>query len=493
MAPNTKLNALTRRLGGIELSTKEHHHDLHTITLQYPAADLLPSDINALHLRAPALQEIRQPPPSIPILSGVQDTSFFLSLAVRPPNPFALPLAPDLTTVAGMLSTVDAAMATRGRTTLQAVSIKGTNNGSIIHKFRLQTDLPNGKTPAVDFTFDDQEFAKLSARRDLAWVSLLNHLIERRSAKAYYHVRSQLVVAYGEEAANTEEASWESTWHSSPTRDARQLLYARLFPDQEANPLPRGDKTLLAQFPCGHESLMRKIQLDALPNSECATCSCPSCGASVLQPEDFKELTFRAMCTRAENFVEAAVLWAQIDRSIQGSKDVVEVSGSALLCAISGALSSLRSMPFISPAETSFQHLRETQIVFSELEDILAGDDDIIVNTAGDLFETMLSTSVQALQESLPEQALTGLSLPPGFTEQLKTMLRRAIILACDRRCTQARPGHQGLHAHNGAFCLGVLAAESYETVNWEDDGTDEEGVVTMDKLTELLNGSSLD
>lgn len=51
-----------------------------------------------------------------------------------------------------------------------------------------------------------------------AWVAALDELINRRSDRAYYHVRNRMAADYGEQAVFAEEAQWGAQWGSKLLR-----------------------------------------------------------------------------------------------------------------------------------------------------------------------------------------------------------------------------------------------------------------------------------
>jgi len=471
--------------------------NLHTLILEYPAAELLPDGNSSPLLEPPTLLQQREAPPKDLTMAGIHDTTFFARLPVQPLNPFAV--APVANTHNGLLSAIEAAVTMPGRTKLQMVSFRDPGGtGDSLHRFRLHTELPGARTSYQDFQLDDSQWCSLLKHSRTTWIRLLNHLIQRMSARAYYHVRSQLIKAYGEEAADAEEAAWAGEWHSQPSRSAQELLFARLFPEEAEGAqslLDGGDRTLLMTPACGHQTMVRKISLLALDGRACSMFACPVCDERVLQPVDDNELLLRSICMRAQTFTANNASWMTLDQDIEDNSDYIWVPAISIMCALNGALGSLKAEMLISPPEMSFIGLIETKLVFAELEEKFGDGDQLVTGSVSGLWDELTDSMSALLENKLPAAALEDGALPPGWIEDIGRMTTRTMRLVSDRQCTICNPRHAGLHKHGDKFFVGVLSTYDY-TQATDDDGVgveeEAEAVTSMDELSRLMGGTEL-
>ncbi|KAK4547785.1 hypothetical protein LTR36_000743 [Oleoguttula mirabilis] len=491
----TKLADLARSLGGIELSTApDKTTRYHTILLKYPVLELLPVGVAQPHLEPPALLQRRVAPPKESDMAGIHDTTFFARLEIQPRNPFALTPVKD--SHAGLLAAIDAASTMVGTTTLEMVSYFAPNGGHRVHRIRLVSRLQAATTTPQDFELTDQELNELLKHKYRAWIRLLNSIVRRISARAYYHVRERLVEACGEKVAASEEAAWIGLWQTRPPRSIQTLLRARLCPEQSGFESNLGDGTgsVLITPPCGHQSMLRKISLVALTAKGCRTFECPACGERVLQPEDDNELGLRNVCLRAQAFVENYSAWTDLDEGITVEQQQIKLPALAVMCAISGALASMKLPILISPPELSFIGLRETSLVFAEIEETFGEGQWTVTGTPKEIFDGLVGLARNAIPKHLDVEPTSEDALPPGWTQNMERWFHRACFLVGERGCEMDDPQHAGLHLHDGDLYCGVLDADEYDNAMQDERLDDDDRRVTsMDELTKLLNGSKLD
>lgn len=497
----TRLGDLARSLGGIELSTRtDSIASLHTLILGYPVLELLPVSVSNPHLEPPALLKEREAPPRDPEEAGIHDTTFFARLPVQPRNPFAL--TPVQNSHMGLLAAIEAACTMPGPTTVEMVSYSDPVTGEVSHRFRLQTKQQAAIIPTFELT--DKGWHEL-LRHDIRidWIRLLKSMVARRSARAYYHVRQRLVAAYGETVANSEEASWADMGNAQPPRSIKDLLVARLCPENRNTTLDDvggGNGSMLITPPCGHQSMMRKISLLALTVEGCVNFGCPTCGARVLRPKDNDELMLETVCLKAHTFVQNYSAWTDLDEGMRDDmteeeqQQRFELPALAVMYSLSGALTSLRLPALISPPELSYIGQQESQLVLAEFEETFGDGEWPVTGTVMEIWDGLEGVVRTALGEKLDASATPEDALPPGWMQNTQRWLNRAIRLVTDRGCRIASPEHRGLHLHDGDFYCGVLKADEYgdETMEADDLEDGDHKVTPMDELTKMLNGSSM-
>lgn len=65
--------------------------------------------------------------------------------------------------------------------------------------------------PPQDFELMVAEWEELMGYADhRSWIGVLKHLVERASAKAFYHARQRLVAKLGRDVADEEERLWQT-------------------------------------------------------------------------------------------------------------------------------------------------------------------------------------------------------------------------------------------------------------------------------------------
>ncbi|KAK5129713.1 hypothetical protein LTR08_002957 [Meristemomyces frigidus] len=468
---------------------------LHTLILSFPVAEMMQTGVAHPHLEPPTYVEQREAPPETPSTAGIHDPHFFARLTVQPRN--AAKLRNVQSGHHGLLTAVAAACEAPGTSTLEVVSYVDPRFKVLVYDFRLRTWLQDGPGPAeLHRIIGPRWAALLRIEGQVAWIRLLNNLVRRASARAYYHVREQLVLAYGEQGANAEEAAWKIPWHASPSRSVQDLLMARLCAGHgNAGPsLLAGGGSLVTTPPCGHRSTVRKIGLLALTSEGSASYSCAFCGARALQEADDDELGVRDVVLGAQAFVENYGPWVDLDGEIAEAGHVVELlTASAMMCALRGTLASFELPVLISPPELSFIGLHETQVVLAGLEVAFGEGYQIVCCTPRELYDNLLSVAQSALWQSTGSPApLSEATLPPGWTANIKRWFTLAVRLVSDRQCDVQDTLHAGLHLHDGDFYLGVLDVNAYAQMEDDEMEHDGGGVTSMDDLSQMLNGSSL-
>ncbi|KAK3070235.1 hypothetical protein LTR53_010808 [Teratosphaeriaceae sp. CCFEE 6253] len=471
---------LSRSLAHVEISKPATAASVHILEFEYPVQVLLP-DGAILHLPQPSQLAQRERPPTDQRNAGVYEISMFAMVPVQPKNPFAVKPAKD--TGGDLVASVEAAACDPGITAIEIVSFSGPSDGPITYRIRLQS--------RGDFELGESEWAKLRTLESrLAWVRVLSNLVNRRSARSYYHVRQLLQTSFGAQSVIADQKSWSTTWDTQPPRSANDLLLARLGLIDAKNSY--GPAT--SKLPCGHTSIVRKISIDALLDSASSRYTCMVCSERVLQAKDDVELMLRTQRRRARMFASSNVdTWLAMKSHINEHEPSIRVSAESLLCALSASLNSLRAPAFIALVEMAFAGFPETRAVFNAFEDTF-GNQSWVKEVKPDVLYEVLIELAESARPSIDGPTVADSVLPEAWYQDFSRWLIRAVRLLTDCGCTKLHSRHEGVHRHGNVVRIG-LQDPTDDTFD-DADGMDEESdgvVVSMAELAGLMGDASLE
>ncbi|KAK4553618.1 hypothetical protein LTR86_009414 [Recurvomyces mirabilis] len=484
MDPTTaSLAVLARSLGNVTLAKKSNRQATTILSMEYPAIELMPGGAE-LDIEQPSLVAQRERPPPDPRTIGIYDTSVFAVLPTSAINPFAVQQSHD--SVTDLFTAIEAVVGEPGKSVLQMVSYSHDDGNTVQHHFKLTT--PSRKTATI-FLSDNQWRKLLKKQYRHPWLTMLSGLVYRRSARSYYHVRDHLYRAFGDHALAVDERAWLDRWDSHSPRSARHLLYARLHISSEE---PRDGK-IAELLPCGHYENIRKIQIFAMKSPACSTYSCERCGCRVLLPEDDRELMLRTERRRMKEYTQTAAEWQKLDDQVLDHPMQSLMHASALRCALAAALGSLRLPTLVCPPELSFLHFAETSAVFNELDDTLQNMNEVVARNAQELYEMLIDCVKVARFHGAESPLVVSGQLPPGWSEDIKRWMTRAVNLLSQRSCSIRLPDHVGFHKHGESVYCGVQRPESVEDLEVVGESLPAEPVTSMAQLANMLSSASID
>ncbi|KAK5680437.1 hypothetical protein LTS10_007365 [Elasticomyces elasticus] len=478
------LAELTGSLAGVRFSkAAPETASSHTLNIEFPVTALL-ADHERLHIPQPSLVGHRQCPSFDQKSAGVPDASIFAMLPIVPPPPsaFAFHVIHAKNSALSLLAAVEVVAQVAGTTTVEVVACEAEDSGTISYRFRFSSTT---STSAVIELNESEWEQLLKKEHSTKWVGLLSNLVHRRSARSYYHVLNRLYAAFGDEGWLAEEDNWTSTWNAEPARDGRELLNARL------KRISTGGGSSLIELPCNHTVMVRDITIIALKTRDCAGYSCSTCGARVLQPEDFKELTLRPMLHRAQDYTATAADWLALDGQAVDDDYKIVVPAASLLCALAAALGSLRAPVLICPPALSFLSFPETSTAFNGL--LITLHDQIWVqeHTALDWYNSLMDNVLNANSERVGS-SINQEVLPSSWSEDLSRWLSRTVRLLAHRGCTKDDPRHHGIHKHRNKLRCGMQRFDGIVSAEHETEEGDEE-VKSMAEITAMLSESSIE
>ena len=209
----------------------------------------------------------------------------------------------------------------------------------VSHRFQLYTCSNDtwGPRGTQDFELNSKERKRLISRvNQIEWITLLNHLVSRRSERAFFEVRDRLKQFYGVDCDAPE--LWTGEWDSEPPRCEEELLMGRLQPvalEDKEGLHGDGDKILHLQLPCGHNISIRKIEILSLTPEACKVQQCPACGQRILQTADDEEISLGGERERMSSFKKTRTTWQILDQKVPTSSGEETFSTAALLQALS--------------------------------------------------------------------------------------------------------------------------------------------------------------
>lgn len=463
----------------------------HVLSFQYPACEHLPEG-SQLRLEPPTTVTQRPEPSIVPEDEGVYDTDFFVTVPIRPRNPFALTEFGDQ--IQALIAAVDSLSCNSGTSEMEVVSFRPAETAETHWRVVLKT-----ASSVQGFVLEPSQWEQLIDSYTHEWIRLLHHLVHRASLRAVYHVRELLFASYGAEAAEAEEALWPTQWDSATPRGVTELFNARLRDATGGVSLlqPGGDTTVLARLPCGHSTLLRKIQIDSLTDEGRVAFGCPECGKSVLQQADYRELIWRNERDRHQKFVSETQAWQGLEHPPE-SRDEGLYPAEAVFQAISAVLGSMRQPMLVSPPELSFLHFPETRKVVMEFERTLTGSTQMMTITPARLFDALIGLALGTKADEDGQQTLADCTLPPTWMDSLELWLTRTVNFLDERACFWKDREHHGLHSHGqclhynkrDAFPLVADADEEEAEPLFESDVEEEEDLVQ--DLIAGIQGASL-
>lgn len=430
----------------------------HILAFEFPAVDLLPPNTHVRIGKPFNIERRRQPDANS--LHPDLGTEFFTILQPENTRSSASPL--DHEGSDRPIQAINSLRDTPGCSRLRVVIFNTKNTSSsdnLIVRFQLQTNTfgPFGETSTKQ-EFELEEggwFSLLFNLHSEPWVDLLHHLVSRASERAYFEVRSRLFEAYGAEVVAAEEERREEMWFSIPPRCVEELFFGRLQPvsdqDQDALSAPGGDRWVNVQLPCGHETLVRKMEIMALTAEACLTQQCPTCSARILQRSDDEEISLGEVCRRVEEYSMTNRMWRSLDDEGRiSSKAMCSFDSRLILDVLDLSLNSFNAPRSICPTSLTpvILYSPATRAIMQHFGRCCSAEVRI---SPSDLFDTLYGL---AMETETGNGIVARIAMPPGWEQFLLRWIIRAINFLIERRCWgDGGEGHEGLHEHADGWC----------------------------------------
>lgn len=459
---------LISRLNGVRLSSSgENERTLkqppgHILAFEFPAVDLLPPNTH-VRIGKPFNIEHRRRPDANSLHPDL-GTEFFTILQPENTRPSSSPL--DHEGSDRLIQAINSLRDIPGSTRLRVVIFNTKNTSSadsLIVRFQLQTSTsgPFGSASTKQ-EFELEEggwFSLLFNLHAEPWVDLLHHLINRASERAYFEVRSKLLEAYGAEVVAAEERRREEMWFSLPPRCVEKLFFNCLRPvsgeDQDALTATSGDRWVNVKLPCGHETLVRKIEIVALTAEACLTQQCPTCSERIMSGSDDEEISLGAECKRVEEYRVTNKMWRSLDdEGFISSKAIHIFNARSVLEVLDLALNSFNAPRSICPPSLIPVNLYSpaTRTIMQHFGSVYGRCCAAEVRISpSEMFDELYSL---AIETETGIGIVGAIAMPPGWEQFLLRWIIRAINFLIERRCWgDGGEGHEGIHGHADGWC----------------------------------------
>lgn len=479
---------LAQAFGAMKIELKDnhlgtHHAKHHTVTFCYPDFSIPIQPTEMPELLPPAKMEHRQHPPHSMTELALYDTEFAVAFPIEKVHTGAH----QNTEYMSLLVAVEKLKGSAGKSTLGVIRVSQEIWESVAYRVRLETEWvgPFQKHPPQDFELSEKEWAEFKAYGGLrAWVGVLGHLVDRTSAKAYYHARQRIMAACGSDEVGKEENSFASKWGIKRALNAADLFLERitfLKENCQNQVMPE------IQLECGHGFWLDAMKTSAINSLTVLTRSCEVCGAKLLREQDKEYLDAVAEQNDVARFAKMQKVWANLVGSGTEIGRPRKFHSMTIFRVLGAALESLKAPEWVAPTAICPSTFFETREVLDHLESMFYDQHRTYERTAEHLLEEL---EQEAMGVRIDDVMIGERVNPPGFDDFLARWLRRTAYFLAYRRC-DGEPDNrcQGLHWHrNGLW----YAPKEWERAEGERFEENDDAPFQMKSVMKALEGIEL-
>lgn len=479
--------ALARALGTLKIEKKETHPaqaEHHTLSFSYPDFSI-PVPLNeVVETTPPAKVGHRSRPPTDPRDLALYDTDFALALPLKEHHPSSTQYSSEYMR---LVAAVEALKANAGTTTMGVLRLHHEIWDENVFRVRLETHWvgPFPKMPPQDFELSGAEWEALVAYTpQRPWVAVLQHLVDRESAKACYHVRQRIWARCGREEAEREEASWADQWGTKRAIYAAELLQCRLHFNHDNLAAGRMPELMLE---CGHGFRMTCREASNINGNMVLKEFCDVCQVRIFKQEDEEYLDAVVAKTDVWQFAKMQRVWASLVQDVHQPNSPRRFHAMSIFRILGAALDSLRPPEWVAPSLICPSRFEETSLVLEHLESMFWDSDDFYELTAEQLLDQLEKEALGVRDES-GHSPLSEKINPPGWDDFVARWLRRTAYFLAYRRCDRVNRECKGLHGHRDGLWYSPEEWEEREGAMLEK----EESACPTDELTEALKAIAL-
>ncbi|KAK4553609.1 hypothetical protein LTR86_009405 [Recurvomyces mirabilis] len=389
-------------------------HEHHEISFNFPVTELLPPGVKP-HLKLPRDLSYREMPDVSAYLPDPDDLDFFHRLPVsstismngvpRDPHPRCL------------IASMERLGANQGSSTFDIVGYY--EDRVIVHRIRLTTiwKLSGGEVTEVkEFTIDKDELGALFVLTiDEPWMRLLQHLLERASARAYFHVLDRLL-KYERMFPEHEERQWRDAWappdqYISTAKETFCNHFIRRGVDADGNEIKLPLKSLenlrehavvwVRPPTCRHKIHIEIASLWHATDGGVLMLAYdePGCSALCFSEHERKKIELGFKKRRRRQFLAEQRWWALFDFCTEDRYALVEVGDAQMLQALGIALPYMRVPEAVMPGVMSLVDSIAIRAAVAEFEREFGGVQDLAkTKLLGQAHESLIEMAVVAIQ-----------------------------------------------------------------------------------------------
>lgn len=480
--------ALLEALGSLKIERRDagtqpnRAADHHVLSFNYPAFDIQ-HPYETVQLDPPSKLEHRQRPPQDSRELALYDTDFAMALPIHKVVPNG---ASYDTAHMRLFAAIEALKAGTGTTMVGVLKVYQEIWDEAIYRVRVQTEWigPFPNHPPQDFELNVAEWAALVSFADQRpWIGLLKHLVERASAKAYYHVRQRIMNRYGPAGPVDEENSWPTTWGAKQPSNAAELFQERLTPIY-GNIMEGIMPQMMLE--CGHSSRLTCSQAADVNSKDVLHAVCEICEDRILKPEDDEYLHDVADKKATQTYQKLQRVWANLVHSVEAPTRPRIFHSMTIFRILGAAFESLKSPEWVSPAATCPSRMEETKEVLEHLESMFWDQNQWYTKTAEEL---LIDLEQEAMGVRIDGVPLGEKINPPGWDDFIARWLRRSAFFLAYRQCMhyqRGKYGCRGLHWHSDGLWYSPDEWQQIEQERFEEE---EPAPFSMVKIMDALEG----
>ena len=425
-----------------EQAQEIHYSDHHILSLSYPDLSISVPLNETVELTAPAMVEHRSPPPRDSRDMAIYETDFALALPLEKRNCDAKQYPSEYRR---LFAAVEALKAGAGATKMGILRLHQEIWDEKVFRVRLETHWvgPSPKMPPQDFELSGADWeALVSFAKQRTWIEIMKHLVERASAKAYYHVRQRIVAECGSQVADQEESSWSETWGTKLDKIASELFLARLKPLYQN--IQHGEMPHFL-LECGHAYHRDSHETLRIEGIRAFGEVCKECETLIMKRDDDEYLDAVEERSRTWQFAKIQRVWASLVKDEKGPEKPKRFHAMTIFRILGAALDSLRSPAWVAPKSICPTTFEETSLVLEHLKSMFWGSNKSYEQSAGELLENL---EYEALGVRVDDVPLGERVNPPGWDDFVARWLRRTAYFLAYRRCQRGTWECKGLHGH---------------------------------------------
>ena len=266
------------------------------------------------------------------------------------------------------------------------------------------------------------------------WPKMIDHIMQRCSDRAFFHVQERLQ-AFDFDLAVDQIEIWAKQWGTASMHTAKDFLKHNISWDENSS-------CWEGKMPCGHMQAITPMTLvEQLTDHEAEEFACDTCGEYALSRENYEEvMTLQDRIDRVVSRFSQQCWSATKKQALLAGHQTFRVSHQEVRDAIIGAVYSFQEPESVVPYSMSLVYRHETFVIVQHINGIFGNDHYTTTIDTDSSPEALLDEFLDVLAED----AGVGLAddidsvLPMGYHTFLYEWVSRAFIYLKTKNANRA-------------------------------------------------------